>query len=54
MARTLLGFRLSPLGMKEDHERRPCYMGDYTFSGVNLENLPLAAKLSMQFGRELE
>ena len=54
MESTLKGLYLSPLGMEEERYRRPCFIGDYKFSDFNLDNLPLAAKSSMRFGRALE
>ena len=44
----------SPPGVIEQRDRRPCWVGDYSFYGINDESLPLAAVESMQFGHALE
>ena len=54
MALELEGLRLSPPGVVSQRDRRPRWIYDYTWSGVNTETLPLAAKESMQFGHALE
>ena len=54
VAKTLPGLRLSPPGAVEQRDRRPRWIGDYSFYGVNDETIPLAALESMQFGHALE
>jgi hypothetical protein len=54
MAMELEGLRLSPPGVVPQRDRRPRWICDYTWSGVNLETLPLAAMEAMQFGHALE
>ena len=54
VAKTLPGLRLSPAGAVEQRDRRPRWIGDYSFSGVNAESQPFAAVESMQFGHALE
>jgi hypothetical protein len=54
MALELEGLRLSPPGVVPQRDRRPRWICDYTWSGVNPETLPLAALESMQFGHTLE
>ena len=54
VAKTLPGLRLSPAGVVEQRERRPRWIGDYSFYGVNDESQPFAAVESMQFGHALE
>ena len=54
MALELEGISLSPPGVVPQRDRSPRWICDYTWSGVNAETLPLAAKESMQFGHALE
>ena len=54
MAMELEGIRFSPPGVVPQRDRRPRWICDYTWSGVNAETLPLAAKEAMQFGHALE
>ena len=54
MALELEGVCLSPPGVVPQRDRRPRWICDYTWSGVNAETLPLAAKEAMQFGHALE
>ena len=54
VAKTLPGLRLSPAGVVEQRDRRPRWIGDYSFYGVNDESQPFAAVESMQFGHALE
>ena len=50
----LEGLRLSPPGVIPQRDRRPRWICDYTWSGVNTDTLPLAAMEAMQFGHALE
>ena len=52
--KNLPGLRASPPGVVPQHGRRPRWIVDYTFWGINEETLPLAALESMQFGHALE
>ena len=54
IARKLKGLRVSPPGVVDQRDRRPCWICDYTWSGVNDDTLPLAAMEAMQFGHALE
>ena len=54
MALELEGIRLSPPGVVPQRDRRPRWICDYTWSGVNKDTLPLAAMEAMQFGHALE
>lgn len=54
VASTLPGFRASPPGVVPQRGRRPRWIGDYTWSGVNQETLPLFAAESMQFSNALK
>lgn len=50
----LPGLRLSPPGVVPQRERRPRWIGDYTWSGVNDDCNPLAPLEAMQFGQALQ
>jgi hypothetical protein len=50
----LPGLRLSPPGVIPQRGRRPRWICDYTFHGVNQDTLPLAPMESMQFGHALD
>lgn len=54
VAKTLPGLRLSPPGVIDQRDRRPRWVGDYSFYDVNADTVPLAARESMQFGSALE
>ena len=53
LAATLDGLTLSPPGVVPQRERRPRWIGDYSFSGVNEDTVPLAPTESMQYGNAL-
>ena len=53
-AQTLPGLRLSPPGVVPQRDRRPRWIGDYSWSGVNQDTAPTAPLESMQFGRALD
>ena len=46
--------RVSPPGVVPQFDRRPRWIVDYSFYGVNEETLPLYAEGSMQFGHALD
>ena len=50
----LPGLRLSPPGVVPQRNRRPRWICDYSWWGINANTLPLAAKESMQFGHALD
>ena len=50
----LPGLRASPPGVVPQRGRRPRWIGDYTWSGVNQETVPLFAEEAMQFGHALD
>ena len=54
MTMELEGIRFSPPGVVPQRDRRPRWICDYTWFGVNADTLPLAAKEAMQFGHALE
>jgi hypothetical protein len=49
----LTNLRLSPPGVVPQRERRPRWIVDYSFYGINQETLPLVADDVMQFGHSL-
>ena len=51
---SLPGLQVSPPGVVPQRKRRPRWICDYTFSGVNGDTLPLAALDAMQFGHALD
>jgi hypothetical protein len=54
VAKTLPGLRISPPGVVPQRGRRPRWICDYTWSGINQATLPLAPTASMQFGHALD
>lgn len=54
VAKKLPGLRISPPGVVPQRGRRPRWICDYTWSGVNQDTVPLAAMEAMQFGHALE
>lgn len=54
LVRDLPGLRISPLGAKEERERRPRLICDHTFFGVNQHTLLRTPPEAMQFGGTLE
>ena len=54
VAKDLSGLRLIPLGVKEERERRPQWLGSYSFSNLNYETLLISAMFAMKYGRDLE
>ena len=54
IAKTLPGLRLSPPGVIPQRDRRPRWICDYSWYGVNDDTLPLAPLESMQFGHALD
>ena len=53
-ARKLPNLRLSPPGVVPQRNRRPRWIVDYSFYGVNADTLDLAAREAMQFGHALD
>ena len=54
IAQHLPNLRISPPGVVPQRNRRPRWIGDYTWSGVNDDTQPLAPSSAMQFGHALE
>ena len=52
--KNLKNIRLSPPGVVPQRGRRPRWIVDYSFFGVNEDTMPLAPTESMQFGHALE
>ena len=54
VALKLPGLRVSPPGVVPQRDRRPRWICDYSWSGVNAETIKLAPKEAMQFGNCLD
>ena len=54
VAKGLPGLWLSPLGVKVEWDRRPRWLGDYSFFLTNAKTLPIASLSAMQYGRALD
>ena len=54
VASSLPGLRLSPPGVIPQRDRRPRWIGDYSWSQVNQETAPLAPMEAMQYGHALD
>ena len=54
MAKELLGMRLIPPVVEEDQDRRTRFLGDYRFTYININYLPIAAIFAMQYGQALD
>ena len=50
VAKRLPGFRLSPPGVKVERDRRPRWIGDYSYFKTNAKTLPVTCMSSMQYG----
>ena len=50
----LPGLKLIPPVMKEDRDRRTRWLGDYSYSNLNCETLPIAALFAMKYCQVLE
>ena len=54
IARNLPGLRISPPGVVPQRNRRPRWIGDYTWSEVNQQTIPLVPQESLQYGRAFD
>ena len=54
VAKGLPGLRLSLSGVKVERDRRPCWLGNYSFFLTNAETMPIACLSVMQYGRALD
>ena len=50
----LKGLRISPPGVIPQRDRRPRWICDYSWSGVNADTVPIAPQQAMQFGQALD
>ena len=54
VAKGLPGLSVSPPGVKVEQDRRPRWLGDYSYFKTNAETLPVACLSAMQYGRTLD
>ena len=54
VAKRLPGLRLSPPGVNMERDRRPRWLGDYSYFKTNAETLPVSCLSAMQYGWALE
>ena len=53
VAKELSGLRPIHPGVKEEQERQPRWIGDYSYSYINSKSLPTAALSDINYGRKL-
>ena len=54
VATELLGLRLSPPVVQEDRDRKPWWLGYFSYSNLKPKKLPIAALSVMQYGQALD
>ena len=54
VAKRLPRLRLSSPSVKEERDRWPCWFGDYSFNAINVQTLPFAPLVSIQYGCALD
>ena len=54
VAKRLPGLKLSPPGVKVEWDRRPRWLGNYSYFKTNTKTLPVACLSAMQYGRALD
>ena len=54
VAKRLPGIRLSLPGVKVERDRRPRWLGNYSYFKTNAETLPVACLSAMQYGQALD
>ena len=54
MSKELPGLRLILLGVKEERNQRPWWLGDYSYSDLNSETLTISNFSAMKYGRNLD
>ena len=54
VARELPGLRLRSHGVKEERDRRPRWLGDYSYSNLNIKDFPIDALSAMKYGWALD
>ena len=50
----LVNLHISPAGVIPQRDRRPRWIYDYTWSGINLSSLPLSPQDALQYGRAFD
>ena len=54
VSKGLPGLSLSPPGVKVERDRRPLWLGDYSYFKTNAETLPIACLSAIQYGQALD
>ena len=54
VTQNLPGLRLSPPGVKEERDRLPGWLRNYSYSRLNCNTIPLTELLSVKYGRSLD
>ena len=54
VAKGLPGLRLIPPGVKVEQDRRPCWIGNYSYFKTNAKTIPVACLSVMQYGWVLD
>ena len=54
VSKELPGLRLIPPGVNMKQDRRPCWLGDYSYFKTNAETLPVACLSALQYGWALD
>ena len=54
VAKRLPGIRLILPGVKLERDRRPCWIGNYSYYKTNAKKLPLACLSAIQYGCTLD
>ena len=54
VAKRLPGLRFSPTRVKVERNRRPRWLGDYSYFKTNTDILPVASLSAMQYGQALD
>ena len=49
----LPGLRIGPLEVKEERDWRPRWIGDYSYSNIKSDHLPISAMYAIQYGWDL-
>ena len=54
VAKRIPGLRLSPPGVKVERDKRPRWLGDYSYFKTNFDTLPVACFPPMHYSRALD
>ena len=54
VSKELPGLRLSTMVVKEERDRRPRWLRDYSYSNINSDSLPISAPSAMKYGQALD